>query len=556
MDTETARRALAAWRADFPDDPYGGDIHLRAALARALPADRLADLEARATAFGIEVVRTIGPAAARYEQRAHLPELARYDGAGRRTEEISFDPAYDAAGSVVWTSGLVALSDTPGTAFEQATLLYLLSLEGEAGHACPATCTIGLARALRRQAEPAVRDRFLPALVDPDYASAARGSQFLTEVQGGSDVGANLCAAVPRGDGTYLVSGEKWFCSVADAGQFFVTARVAGGPDGTRGLGSFVVPRTLEGTPNGFALRRLKDKLGTRGLASGEIEFDEAVAWPVGPVEHGFRTAVGIVLNTSRWMTAVGDAGMMRRAYLEASAYALHRRAFGRSIGEFPAVQRTLCDMASVSVGALLLVLELTRLEDAIDRGDATTDEILLHRFWVNAAKYLVSCQATEVVRCGVEILGGNGAIEDFSVLPRLYRDAMVYESWEGSHNVLVAQVLSDLRRLPIVDVVVDRLTSAVSAATDNRLAARLRDELAAVRASTTRCMDDEAAGTWLFRDVVDRAGALAEAALLVEAGEEEMAWHLVLTRLTPGYRAEDDAGVAGRVQTILAAMG
>ncbi len=112
-------------------------------------------------------------------------------------------------------------------------------------------------------------------------------------------------------------------------------------------LGSFVVPRELDGAPNGFALRRLKDKLGTRGLASGEIDFDGALAWPVGPVEHGFRTAVGIVLNTSRWMTAVGDAGMMRRAYLEAAAYAVHRQAFGQPIGAFPAVRRTLADMAS-----------------------------------------------------------------------------------------------------------------------------------------------------------------------------------------------------------------
>ena len=116
MDTETARRALAAWRADFPDDPYRSDTHLRAALARALPAERLADLEARASAFGIDVVGIVGPSAARYEQRAHLPELARYDGIGRRTEEISFDPAYDTAGSAVWASGLVALSGTPGSA--------------------------------------------------------------------------------------------------------------------------------------------------------------------------------------------------------------------------------------------------------------------------------------------------------------------------------------------------------------------------------------------------------------------------------------------------------
>ncbi len=204
MGTESARAALAAWRESYPSDPYATDRHLRGILRRALPPDRLLALERSASAFAQEVTGVIGPAAARYEQRNHLPELARYDAIGNRTESVVFDPAYGAAGAVVWASGLVALSATPGTAYEQATLLYLLSLEGEAGHACPATCTIGLARALRRAAEPAVRDRFLPALVDPDYGRAVRGSQFLTEVQGGSDVGANTCVAVPEGDGRGL----------------------------------------------------------------------------------------------------------------------------------------------------------------------------------------------------------------------------------------------------------------------------------------------------------------------------------------------------------------
>src|SRR5665213_323272 len=397
MDTDTARDALAAWRASYPDDPFADDRHLRALLARHLPSDRLRDLEARASAFARDVTAVVGPAAARYEQRAHLPELVRWDPVGRRTESDEVDPDYHRAGQRVWASGLVALSSQPGSAYEQATLLYLLSLEGEAGHACLATCTIGLARALRRAADPAVRDTFLPALIDPDYAAATRGSQFLTEVQGGSDVGANVCEAVPTGDeSTYRISGEKWFCSVADAGQFFLTARVRGGEEGTRGLGSFVVPRTVDGTPNGFTLRRLKDKLGTRGLASGEIDFESALAWPIGPVEHGFRTAVGIVLNTSRWMTAVGDAGIMRRAVLEAHSYARHRQAFGRPIQEFPAVRHTLADMTATSAGALHLVFALTGLEDRIDASTASDEDVLFHRFLVNATKYLLSGQATE----------------------------------------------------------------------------------------------------------------------------------------------------------------
>ena len=279
MDTTSARDALAAWKDSFPADPYLSDRQLRSILTRSLAADRLAALEDRASAFARQVTSVVGQAAARYEQRLHLPELARYDAIGTRTETVVFDPAYTAAATAVWASGLVALSGTPGSAYEQATLLYLLSLEGEAGQACPATCTIGLARALRRAADPSVRERFLPALVDPDHATADRGSQFLTEVQGGSDVGANVCRAEPSPDGeTYRITGEKWFCSVADADQFFLTARPVGAPEGTRGLGSFVVPRTIDGVPNGFALRRLKDKLGTRGLASGEIDFDGALA--------------------------------------------------------------------------------------------------------------------------------------------------------------------------------------------------------------------------------------------------------------------------------------
>jgi acyl-CoA dehydrogenase len=414
---DDARAALAAWKAAFPVDPYESDVQLRSILARSLESARLRALEVRASAFARELVAVVAPAAQRYEQHQHLPELIRYD------------PAYHETGAVVWSSGVVAFSKEPGSAYEQATLLYLLSLEGEAGHACPATCTIGLARALRRSAAPAVRDRFLPALVDPHYSSAARGAQFLTEVQGGSDVGANECVAVANDDGqTYLISGEKWFCSVANADQFFITARVPGGPSGTRGLGSFVVPRMIDGRPNGFSIRRLKDKLGTRALASGEIDFDGALAWPIGPIEEGFRTAVSVVLNTSRWMTAIGSAGIMRRAVLEARSFARFREAFGVPIERFAPLRRTLADMTATTAGALHLVFALTELEDRIDDMAASEDDVLYHRFLVNAAKYLVSRQATSAVRSGIEVLGGNGTIEDFSVLPRLYRDAIVYD--------------------------------------------------------------------------------------------------------------------------------
>jgi acyl-CoA dehydrogenase len=555
MKTTTARAALEAWRRAFPVDPFADDTSLQAILNDHLAGDRLQTLRASARTFAHDVVSIVGPAASRYEHRAHLPELARWDALGRRREDIVFDPSYHDAGRAVWRSGLVALSSEPGRAYEQAVLLYLLSLEGEAGHACPATCTIGLARALRRIADKDVRERFLPALVDPDYDTAQRGSQFLTEVQGGSDVGANVCEAVPTGDGrTWQVTGEKWFCSVADAGQFFLTARVPGGPAGTRGLGSFVVPRLVAGEPNGFSLRRLKDKLGTRGMASGEIDFDGALAWPVGSIEDGFKTAVGVVLNTSRWMTALGDAGIMRRAVLEARAYARHREAFGQPIDGFPAVRQCLVDMETSQTGALHFCFELTRLEDLIDGGHASDADVLLHRFCVNVAKYLVSLQATDAVHSAIEVLGGNGAIEEFSVLPRLYRDAIVYESWEGSHNVLVAQVLNDCRRLPLIDVVRNRLAALASEA--DGLGSEIADIAAAALDGAERATGDLEFGAWHFRGLVDRLGLVYEAALLAAAGEDDLATHLLRRDLAPSLSDGVDLSLPARVDAILKQRG
>jgi alkylation response protein AidB-like acyl-CoA dehydrogenase len=553
---ERARSDLDAWRASRPADPYDADSELRALNRRYLDGDRLEALDRSAADFGRRVVDVVAPAAERYEQRAHLPEVSRFDGVGRRVEQVLFHPAYHRAGAVVWNSGVVSHSGTEGAAFEQATLLYLLSLEGEAGHACPAVCSIGLARALRRRATDAVRDRFLPALLRTDYEQADRASQFLTEVQGGSDVGANACSAVRRPDGTYLLSGEKWFCSVADAQQFLVTARPEGAPGGTSGLGCFIVPREIEDTPNGFSLRRLKDKLGTRGMASAEVDLDGAVAWPIGPVDEGFKTAVGIVLNTSRWMTAVGSTGMMRRAVLEATAYARCRRAFGQPIGAFPSIRETIAEMHTGWLGALHLTWWLTHLEDRIDSATADEADVLLHRFLVNATKYVTSVRATLVVRQGIEVLGGNGTIEDFSVLPRLYRDAIVYESWEGTHNVLVAQVLADLGRLPILDVV-EAVTTEMLETVDHDSARLARAALNDTLERVARCVGDPDFGAAHFRRLLDRLMLVMEIGILLRDGTDRGAAAadlLARARLDPGYQADDDPDFARRLDAVVGA--
>jgi hypothetical protein len=245
---------------------------------------------------------------------------------------------------------------------------------------------------------------------------------------------------------------------------------------------------------------------------------------------------------------------MMRRAVLEASAYAHHREAFGQPIEAFPAVRRRIVDMATSQIAALHLCFELTRLEDLIDGGQASETDVLLHRFCVNVAKYLVSLQATDVVHSAIEVLGGNGAIEEFSILPRLYRDTIVYESWEGTHNVLVAQVLNDCRRLPILAVVGDRL-DALSAG-----AGKLGNDLANITARSLRgarrALGDPEFGAWHFRGLVERIGFVYEAALLASSGETDLATHLVQQSLAPSGSDDIDTALPGRVDTIWKQLG
>jgi acyl-CoA dehydrogenase len=439
--------------------------------------------------------------------------------------QIEFHPAYHRAGRAVWASGIVG-ADAVG----QASLFYLLAQAGEGGHACPVVCTAGLVRALRTTASDELRERFLPPLLETDYDRAQRGAQFLTERHGGSDVGANRVEAVPEGE-HWRLHGEKWFCSVADADQFIVTARPRGAPDGTRGIGCFLVPRD----GGGFRIRRLKDKLGTRALATGEIEFEAAHAYPLGPLEDGFKTAVS-VLNTSRWLNAVGSAGLMRRACLVASEFAREREAFGGPIDRFPLVRENLAVMKAEADAALASTMELTSLVDRIDKGEADDDDIAWHRLLVNANKFVTSIAATKVVRRGIEALGGNGTIEDFSPLPRLYRDAIVFESWEGTHNVLCAQVLRDLERLDAVEL------AAARAGASEQLAARLR-----------RSVVEPAFGSLHFR----RQLAELVRSLQVNAlrGTNPDAAELIERRhLVAGWDPESDPGYGDLIERVLAA--
>ena len=486
------RDALAAWLAAQPTDLFADDADMAALITHHGLGERREALHAA----GRAVAGPLDRAARTNDLRSNHPQLDAWDGIGRHTAGVVHHPAHAEAGRAIYGTGIMAAyaevgvdgragGMSPRRPVAAAPHRYILSLfhltaqAGEAGHNCPLACDAGAIRTLQHVGTAEQQSAFLPGLLDPDFDTNLTASQFLTEVQGGSDVGANAVRAVPVGEhdggpgSPWLVSGEKWFCSNADADVFLVTARVADPATGTKGLGLFLVPRRLpDGTLNGFSIRRLKDKLGTRSMASGEIDFVGARATALGPVSEGFRTVMELVITTSRLFNAAGCAAHARRAWVIASTYAAHRTAFGRPIAQFPLVAETLAWIRADAVACLAATLMLAELQEQIDAGSISDTDAAFFRVAVNLNKLQTSVLAHDAVNRGIEVLGGNGAIETFSVLPRLLRDNVVYENWEGSHNVLRAQVLRDCTRLGAHEGFFDALVARLGPGDEAALAA------------------------------------------------------------------------------------
>jgi len=260
----------------------------------------------------------------------------------------------------------------------------------------------------------------------------------MTERQGGSDVRANLTRATPAGDGVWRIEGHKWFFSAPQCDAHLVLAQCA------EGLTCFLLPRYLpDGARNAVRIQRLKDKLGNRSNASSEVEFDGAIAWSLGEPGRGIATILEMVQHT-RLDCVIGSAGIMRGALGWALHHAVHRIAFGRLLAEQPLMTNVLADLALEVEAATALALRLARAFD-VAPGDA---DRAFARIATPAAKYWICKRAPMVALEAMEVLGGNGYVEE-TPLPRFYREAPVNSIWEGSGNVICLDVLRAMRREP-----------------------------------------------------------------------------------------------------------
>src|SRR3954452_1189397 len=377
---------------------------------------------------------------------APVPVLHQRDRFGRDAQWIEYHPAYrELEHAAFGQFGIHAMSLRKGIlgwprtypAVAKHAFTFLFN-QAEFGLGCPINVTDGCAKLLANFGDAALQAKYLDGLTQTDMDKLTQGGQFMTEKEGGSDVGKLTTTAVQEGD-RWRLTGEKWFCSNADAKVVMLLARPQGAPGGTRGVGLFLMPRRLDdGSPNHYRIVRLKDKLGTRSMASGEIKLEGAIAYAVGKLDRGFVQMAEMV-NSSRLSNGVKSTALMRRAYHDAMTVARNRVVFGQRILDLPLARRQLMKIMLATEQALSMSF-LTA--DALDRAEARSqDAAALLRILTPTLKFRATRDARKVCGDALEMRGGIGYIEEFATA-RLLRDAHLGSIWEGTGNIVAIDAL------------------------------------------------------------------------------------------------------------------
>ncbi|MBS4215253.1 acyl-CoA dehydrogenase family protein [Neobacillus rhizophilus] len=385
-----------------------------------------------------------------HTDREGAPKLIRYNKKGEEINQVWYNEGYRQTVKEGYGTGVVAYrydQNAPEKIpFLVNTILIYLLCETEPGFTCPVGLSQSTAFVLEKFGSEQQKAEYLSRLASWDSDNFAEGATFLTEIQGGSDVGAAQTRAIKNGD-HYLLSGEKWFASNCDAEVAIVLARVNDKPS-TKGLGLFLVPRTLpDGNRNNVTIRRLKDKLGVRAVASGELILNNAIGYLIGEEEKGFKY-MAEALNVSRLGTGLSGIAIARRGFLEAAIYTANREAFGQSINKYPMVRETLVNMITEIEAGWATAAQTIKLFDEVHTYDIRNESnYSLLRILLSLLKYRGSELGVSAAKDALELHGGNGYIEEY-VTPRLIRDAIVNPVWEGTANIQSLEVLKTLSKV------------------------------------------------------------------------------------------------------------
>jgi len=386
----------------------------------------------------------------------NLPHIEHYDGYNRRIDRIVRSAETLQLEKEIFAEGLFS---SKVTAWENLAKRYLLHQLGEFGVMCPITCTEGMLSLIRQFPDDHIPE--VKAILDHCTRGVdgelGIGAQFMSEIQGGSDIPSNLLEAVPE-KGRYRLYGSKFFTSAIHADYAVVTAKVSGSDD----IGTFIVPSWMPGNKekeirNNFRVNRIKWKMGTAEVPTAELDYDGAICYPIGPTNRGVANAVGIVLSLSRIAVGIASAAAMTRAAREAQLYAEFRDVFGAKIAEWALANQQVRDLIHAAQRCLAGVCKIYALFQELGgtlQPGLVSDEPLvirkkrfLLRELIIIQKLVTAYGSVDVLRKGISIFGGHGVVEDFCALPRIFRDAAVNELWEGPRNVLLMQVYRDLGR-------------------------------------------------------------------------------------------------------------
>lgn len=426
---------------------FRSDKILEKYLEKNISKPGLSHMKPKLDSLGAEAAGIMNESSLLANQRG--PELVKRNFLGETINEIQFHPAYwdlmkiavkSDMFRVKWEPSLrnKFIAETHRLGFA-AGYLYAMS---ECGQYCPLCMTDGVSRLIDIYCNEEDKKRLLQQVYTEDPAKFFTGAMYLTEKTGGSDVGANIAVALQApglGEGMYKITGEKWFCSNANADLIFALARTDEGVKGTKGLSIFLVEKHLpDGTRNPIDIIRVKEKLGVRSMASAECMLSETVGKLVGKEFEGFKVMIEMV-NLSRLYNSVAAVACSRRALIEAYQFLLHRQTFGKTAIEHALIRTKLTELGALHVANFYLVWRAIKALDLADNGNEREKE--LFRMINPMTKKWSAEKGVYITRESMELMGGIGYIED-GVMPKLMRDIMVLPIWEGSGNIIILDML------------------------------------------------------------------------------------------------------------------
>ncbi|MDZ7267734.1 MAG: acyl-CoA dehydrogenase family protein [candidate division KSB1 bacterium] len=421
------------------------------------------------------------------------PWLRMFDAHGTRVDEILLPPAYWSMLKRGYCQGII------WRVFEEHSLLpfchmgYVTAFH-DPGLFCPYTVSLATAVALEKYGSDDLKNRFLTPLLRRDE-SVWQGATWMTEIKGGSDLGAAVETTAVRAGDCWRLTGAKYFASNVGAELALVAARPAGARPDVRGLALFLVPKLRDDGSRNYFVRRLKDKIATRAVPTGEVELHDSEAHLLGTPEQGIYLILE-VLNLSRVANSLASVALMQRALGDARDFAASRRAFGKPVLQQPLLRRQFDERLAQLRAAFALAWEAAQLLEAVwQERPPYSERHHLFRLLAHLAKYWTAEVAVQTAKWAMEVYGGAGTLAEFGI-ERWLREAMILQIWEGTPHRQILDGLEVMERKQAHRLLEQHLAAQGGAETLAALRARIETLPGLSRA------EKEAGAEALFREL------------------------------------------------------